>query len=274
MKGRAIAIGASGDGIEAIAHVLRQLPAGFKAPVFITQHVGRTSSGFLPMILGRATTLPVMHPREGQRIENGTVYVAPPDHHLLVRGDVMHLSRGPEENHCRPSVDVLFRSVALEYGAAAVGVVLTGYLSDGTVGLLAIKDLGGVTIVQDPDEAAVPSMSLSALAKVRIDHVCRLDQIAPLLIELVADAPGITRSSPTLAIEDRIAGADTRPADLERLLDGTLRDSRCTVCGRILHLLGEPRVVRHRCEAGHAFATVGQPSGERFGPDAPTAARS
>ena len=169
MKDRIIVIGASADGISAIAHVLGMLPATFAAPVLVVQHVGPRSFGYLPTILSRVTRLPVMHPHDGQSVQPGHVHVAPPDHHMLVRPGCVHLSRGPKEHHTRPAVDVLFRSAAAAYGPAAVGGVLTGYLTDGTVGLLAIKDAGGVTIIQDPAEAPAPSMPRSALDKVAID---------------------------------------------------------------------------------------------------------
>jgi two-component system chemotaxis response regulator CheB len=251
MKGRAIAIGASTDGIEAIAKLVSGLPDNFPAPVFVVQHVGRTSSGYLPTIIGRTAKLPVMHAREGQRIEAGKVYVAPPNQHVFVRGETLHLSSGPEENHCRPAVDVLFRSVAAEFGPAAVGVVLTGYLDDGTVGMLAIQDRGGVTIVQDPEEAAAPSMVSSVLARIHVDHVKRVGDIAPLLVELAADAPGESRDC-SLDLEERIAAGEATRTDLARVL-GECANQRCPMCGDALYAVDEPRIHRFRCTRGHAF---------------------
>jgi two-component system chemotaxis response regulator CheB len=260
MQGRVIAIGASADGIAAIATVLRSLPGDLAAPVFVVQHLGRTSLGFLPEILARASPLPVRHPAQGDLIVSGRVYVAPPDHHLVVDMGRTYLSRGPRENHARPAVDALFRSVALAYGSAAVGVVLTGYLSDGTVGLLAIKDRGGVAIVQDPLEAAARGMPTSALASAPIDHTLRLAGIGPKLVELVADAPAApVLATRMLELENRIAAGLATPAELTELLRAATPTTRwCSLCGKPLYRLPERRVARYRCASGHAFtdATV------------------
>lgn len=203
---RVIVIGASGDGIEAIATILRGLPASFAAPVLVAQHVGRTSAGHLPAILRRAGRLPAIHPHDGQAVVPGVVYVAPPDHHMLVSDGIIRLNRGPEVNHARPAVDVLFRSAAETYGAAVVGIVLTGHLNDGTAGLAAIKARGGIAIIQDPDEAGAPSMPRSALENVAIDHVCGIAEIAPLLVKLVADPPLARDADPPPAAAERVAG--------------------------------------------------------------------
>lgn len=112
-------IGASADGIAAIARLVSRLPRDLAAPVLVVQHVGRTSIGCLPEILAKASPLRAIHPYDGQPVEAGTIFVAPPDHHMLVCGGLLHLTWGPRENYCRPSVDVSFRSAALAYGAEA-----------------------------------------------------------------------------------------------------------------------------------------------------------
>lgn len=257
MRGRVIVIGASADGIQAIARVLSGLPADFAAPVFVVQHVGRRSLGYLPMILDRAGPLPAVHPHEGEPIRPGVVYVAPPDRHLLIRRGTVHLSDGPEENRFRPSVDALFRSAAVAYGAAVVGVVLTGYLYDGTVGLAAIKDRGGVAIVQDPAEAGVPSMPRNALANVRIDHVLGIDKIANVLVDLVADPPAADGPVRLLDAEDRIAGGEAAAqAAHELVVASTPIADRCPLCAGPLFVWPEPRFRRYRCAAGHAFTAA------------------
>ena len=205
MRNRVIVIGASADGIQAISRVLHDLPADFTAPVLIVQHIGRRVPRYLPEILARTTRLPVEHPYDGELIASGHVYVAPPDHHMLIRSGAIRLSHGPRENYARPAVDVLFRSAAIALGAQVVGVILTGYLHDGAAGLLAIKERGGVSIVQDPTDAAVPDMPRHALAMAPIDYVCKLSEIGPLLVELVAGASaprrGGTRGALPLAHE-------------------------------------------------------------------------
>jgi two-component system chemotaxis response regulator CheB len=149
------------------------------------------------------------------------------------------------------------RSAALVYGPAAVGVVLTGYLDDGTRGLLAIKDQGGVTIVQEPEEAAAPSMPSSALYHVDIDHCARLQQIAALIVELANDAPGApgTADRTLLELEDRIADGLLDPEDwrgLER--HGKPTAYNCPDCRSALYELRDSRLLHFRCRAGHAFS--------------------
>src|SRR5206468_2897234 len=112
------------------------------------------------------------------------IYVAPPDHHLLVEAGRVRVTRGPKENRFRPAVDPLFRSAALAYGPRVVGVILTGALDDGAAGAWAVKACGGVAVVQDPEEALFSSMPRSAMRLARVDHCLRLAEIPPLLARL------------------------------------------------------------------------------------------
>src|SRR5690242_8408897 len=136
-QGRIIVIGASTGGVAALSRVLADLPRDLGAPVLVVQHISPTSRSMLPEILRRAGPLPVVHPRDGAVLEPGTVYVAPPDRHMVVEPGRVRLALGPKENHTRPAVDALFRSAARAYGAWVVGVVLTGHLDNGTAGLAA-----------------------------------------------------------------------------------------------------------------------------------------
>src|SRR5689334_4079252 len=151
-----IAIGASAGGVEALIAVVRALPRDIPAALFVVLHIPAQSPSFLPEILQRAGSLPTLHPEDGTKIAYGNIYIAPPDHHILVEREHIRVVRGPKENRHRPALDPLFRSLALAYGSRSVGVVLTGALDDGTAGLLAIKQRGGIAIVQDPDEALYP----------------------------------------------------------------------------------------------------------------------
>ena len=157
---RIIVIGAAAGGGQALMQLTAALPADFPLPVLVVLHVGPHPS-LLPALLSRTCPLPVSHAVHGEAIESGHIYVAPPDHHLLVEDGRTVLTRGPKEHHTRPAVDPLFRSAALAYGRGAIGVVLTGQFDDGTSGLQAIKRAGGTTVVQDPDEAFVSSMPRS-----------------------------------------------------------------------------------------------------------------
>lgn len=147
-------------------------------------HIRPDSPSLLPGILGRVSRLPVDHPKTGERIKTGQIYVAPPDHHLLIEGRNVKLVHGPKENLHRPSIDTLFRSAARWCGPRVIGVVLTGARDDGTVGMSAIKQRGGITIVQDPHEATFPSMPTSVMQQIQVDYSLPLREIPPLLYKL------------------------------------------------------------------------------------------
>ncbi len=189
MTKRIFVIGSSLSGIDALSNLVAQLPANFPAPIFITQHVASHSPGLLPQILTRAGHLPASHPKNGELIEPGRIYVAPPDRHMLIRKGYVTLSHGPRENLARPAIDPLFRSAALAYGPAVAAAVLTGQLDDGTAGLLAVKDRGGTTIAQDPKEATARSMPESAIRYAKVDYCLTLREMGALFVDLAHDDP-------------------------------------------------------------------------------------
>jgi len=137
-----------------------------------------------PQIIDRYASLSVTQAFDGETIRKGHVYVAAPDHHLQLDGSRMRLVRGPRENFHRPSIDALFRTAAEFYGPRVAGVILSGYRDDGTAGLSAVKNAGGIAIVQDPKEATVPHMPQSALRNVKVDHCVGLAEMGLLLIRL------------------------------------------------------------------------------------------
>ena len=185
MAGRdIIVVGASAGGVEALSRLVADLPEDLPAAVFIVLHISPHSGTALPCILDRRTKLPVGHPYNGERIELGRVYVAVPDHHLIVGPGVVRVANGPKENGHRPSVDTLFRSAAASYGPRVVGVVLSGTRDDGTAGLRVIRARGGVAIVQHPAEALFPGMPLSAVAGDHPDWVVPVGEIGSHLSEL------------------------------------------------------------------------------------------
>ncbi|MEX3916299.1 chemotaxis protein CheB [Paraburkholderia sp. BR10872] len=258
MNGRIIVIGASYGGIEALSLLIGQLPPTFPAPVFIVQHLGAGSTGVLPRILARASSLPVAHPQHCELIQPGRIYVAPPDRHMLVHRGYVALCNGPRENRFRPAVDPLFRSAALAYGPAVVGVVLTGYLDDGTAGLMAIKDQHGTAVVQNPLEAIAPSMPNSALASVSVDHRCNLAEMGALLIMLANDDPAMVAAGS----RDELVGAEVSLAEGNLAPDVWSKFEtmampgglNCPDCQSALFMLRDRRVIRFRCRAGHAFS--------------------
>jgi two-component system chemotaxis response regulator CheB len=250
-----VVVGASAGGIEALRSLVGALPADFPASVFVVQHLSPDAPSLLAAILERAASLPVEGARDGERFRPAHVYVAPPDHHLLLdRGGVMRVTRGPKENRFRPAVDPLFRSAARAYGPRVVGCVLTGNLDDGTTGLLAVKRQGGTAVVQDPAEAVAPSMPLSAVRHVKVDYVLPLAEIGPLLVRLAA-APAEERSYPVgdeLDIEVKIALED-KAIEAGVLELGEPSNYACPDCHGVLLRLKAEGPVRFRCHTGHAY---------------------
>src|SRR3954471_5267653 len=181
-----VVIGTSAGGLEALRVLAAGLPASFPLPICVVMHLSAQSPGIVPDILTRSGPLPSVNATSGARLRPSTIYVAPPDRHLLLEPGRLRLTRGPHENRFRPAIDPLFRSAAQVYGPGAIGVILTGNLDDGTAGLSAIKQLGGVAIVQNPADAAYPSMPESALKHVKVDHVVPLAEIPRLLVALTA----------------------------------------------------------------------------------------
>ncbi|RDU99382.1 chemotaxis protein CheB [Trinickia dinghuensis] len=258
MKGRVIVIGASHGGVETLSRLIELLPADFPAPVFVTQHLGAGSLGTLAQALGRGSRLPVAHPEDTEIFQRGRIYVAPPDRHMLVQRGHIRLSNGPRENYFRPAIDPLFRSAAVAYGPAVVGVVLTGDLDDGTAGLMAVKDRGGIAMVQDPSEAIAPSMPRSAAARVCIDHCCKVAEMGDILVNLANDdwAPPESDAHDELAqFETRISEGTFDVSDwlqFEKL--SVPSGLTCPDCQSALFTLSDERMLRFRCRAGHAFS--------------------
>jgi two-component system, chemotaxis family, protein-glutamate methylesterase/glutaminase len=252
---RVVVVGASSGGIDALTQLAAALPAEFPAAVCVVLHTSPQSPGVLDGILDRAGPLPARAVRGGERPQPGHIYVAPPDRHLVLEPNRLRLTKGPRENRFRPAIDPLFRSAAQVYGPAAVGVVLTGNLDDGTAGLWAIKQLGGVAIVQDPADAAYPAMPQSAINHVKVDHVVPLQAVAPLLARVVSVSPnqGGAVVSDRINIEMKIAKEENAiEAGVEQL--GQPSSYACPECHGVLLQIEEEGRVRFRCHTGHAYS--------------------
>ena len=179
-----IVIGASAGGIQALQTIVGGFPPDFEATVFIVVHTA-ANDGNLATILGRKTSLRTVKAEDGMRVTEKTIFVAPPNHHLLIHDSRLSLSLGPKVNRHRPAIDPLFESAAEAFRHQVIGVVLTGYLDDGTAGLAAVKKRGGIAVVQDPDDAEAPNMPRNALAGVDVDYCLPAAEIAALLVGLV-----------------------------------------------------------------------------------------
>src|SRR5215207_2026811 len=173
-----VVVGASAGGVEALRAFVSALPRDLPAAVLVVLHLPRSSASALHKILSRSGPLPAGQAADGEAVRPGCVYVAPPDHHLLLRDGSVALTRGPQENGHRPAIDPLFRSAARHYGPRAVGVILSGTLDDGASGLAAIARRGGTAAVQDPAEALYPGMPVAALEQVPTAFVARAAELA------------------------------------------------------------------------------------------------
>ena len=250
-----IVIGASAGGVEALPKLIAGLPADLDATVFVTMHMSSRDFGFLADRFNFVGKLPATGAVDGQLIEKNRIYCAVADRHLMLQGNRVRLSSGPRESHARPSIDVLFRSAAFERSERVIGVVLTGMLDDGTAGLWAIKDRGGLAIVQSPEEAPYPSMPESALRHVQIDHVLKLAEIPAALASLVkAPIPErkIAMPDEKLRIENQIA-LDNNALELGVRNLGAASFYTCPDCHGSMVAVKDGSFTRYRCHTGHGF---------------------
>jgi two-component system chemotaxis response regulator CheB len=181
-----VAIAASAGGLKAINVILSSLSSKFPATIVVVQHLDPRHRSLMAEILARNTTLRVKQAEDGETMQPGTVYIAPPDRHLLVNSDsTLALSQSELVHFVRPSADLLFESVAASHKDRAIAVVLTGTGSDGSMGVQAIKKMGGTVICQDVDTAEFSGMPLAAMQSKCVDFSLPLDEIAAALVTLV-----------------------------------------------------------------------------------------
>jgi two-component system, chemotaxis family, protein-glutamate methylesterase/glutaminase len=252
-----IAMGTSAGGLEALDAIIGQLPTDIPASIFVVQHLApEGSGGALLERLGRHKAFRCKLASDGERFEGGRIYIAPPDHHLLVKKTQMLVTKGARENRHRPGIDPLFRSAAVNHGPHVIGVVLTGMLDDGTAGLMAIEKCGGVTVVQDPGEATYPGMVQSALANLRVDHCVRLAQMGPLLDKLTRERAGPRKPIPEDVKTEAII-AERVLSDLGAVNDlGDLVPYNCPNCSGVLWNMTDSDIQRFRCHTGHSFTAA------------------
>jgi len=253
-----IVVGVSSGGLKVLTSIARELPPDLAAAVCIVQHLPPSRDSLLPQILNDVSALPAAHPSDGDPIRTGHLYVAPPDYHMLLSKGRIRIVRGPQENRFRPSIDVLFRSAARTFGPRVVGVVLTGALDDGTVGLQAIAKRGGITAVQDPAEAEYPSMPRSALRFARPDYTLHLSEIPDFLVRMSKEPAPAEKDFPPLRemdIEARIAEQEMSGHHVMNTMSAIGSDTpyTCPTCGGNVWQIGSGDPVRFRCHTGHAF---------------------
>ncbi|HYE30098.1 MAG TPA: chemotaxis protein CheB [Methylomirabilota bacterium] len=258
-----IVIGTSAGGIEALTKLLGKIPKTIGAALFVVMHVAPRQKSYLPEILARNCELPVIHPKDGQGIEHGNVYIAPPDQHMLLEENRIVLIQGPKENRHRPAVDPLFRTAAKCHKEHVIGVVLTGALDDGTSGLQAIKQCGGLAVVQHPEEAFAPGMPLSAVRWVQTDYCLPLAKIRPLLLRLVKEKPEKKANGECSEVNYgiNVEGKTMTPEQMQAKA-GTPAPVACPECSGPLWQLKEGGTVNYRCLVGHAFSPESLLDGE------------
>lgn len=248
-----IVIGGSAGATAPLKDILSRLPPDLPAALFVVLHIPSRGTGILSTVAAAAGRLPVSQAEHGAKIENGRVYIAAPDRHLLIRDGEILLGRGPRENMVRPAIDPLFRSAALHYGPRVIGVVLSGLLSDGASGLNAIKRCGGMTLVQDPSDAIADEMPRRALETTIVDLCVGSSRIGDVLSDLAREAAG-TRlpAPPEIALEVDIAAGERIGSDkLSKIANPAALT--CPSCGGVLSKLKVDNPLRFRCQVGHAF---------------------
>jgi two-component system chemotaxis response regulator CheB len=243
-----VVIGASAGGVEAVKEIATNLSSNLDAAVFVVVHVSPSSSGLLPNILNRSSGLPAHQAVNGEKILPGHIYVAPPDHHMLLEPNSVQIVRGPRHNRHRPAIDLLFRTAANTFGNRVIGVVLTGFLDDGSSGLLAIKNAGGIAIVQNPKDAEVESMPRNALQQVEADFCVSLKEIAPLINQLVKS------EAQKMAPQD--GNPNGKPNGKSNAKKWTNTSFTCPECHGNIWEVDENGELRFECRVGHAYSPM------------------
>lgn len=255
---KVLVIGTSAGGLSALQKLISQLPKDFPLPVLVVRHISPDATGNILLDeLNKLGILKCQHAKSGSSLRPGHLYLAPSDHHLLIGGDLkMQVTKGAHENRSRPAIDPLFRSAAVAFGTGVIGILLTGYLDDGTAGMKAIKRCGGTSIVQDPDEAEYPDMPRNALNNVEIDHCLPIAEMGALLERITPQKLRKPKPVPKdVLIEAKIA--DRVLSDLSAVNKlGHQVPFNCPGCGGVLWKVEDDGDLRFRCHTGHAYTAA------------------
>lgn len=250
-----VAIGTSAGGVEALLFLAKNFPKALPASVFVTIHLSSHFNSSLDELLTRAGKLPATFAKDGEPIRKGRIYLAPAGFHMLIEGDTIALGNGPRENNVCPAIDPMLRSLAACCGPRSVGVILTGTMGDGASGLWALGRYGGVTVVQEPKDAAFPEMPLTALKRARPDRVVPLADMPKLLESLVQRPAGEPVPEPVpKSLRYEVEIAKHGHSDMSHM-DAMGRRSRlsCPDCGGVMWEIDDGDGVRFRCHIGHAY---------------------
>jgi two-component system chemotaxis response regulator CheB len=255
-----IVVGASAGGVETLISFVKTLPKELDVSIFVVIHLSPFSTSNLPQILSRAGALKAVEAKDGDKIQKGMIYIAKPDHHMLLeKGDKIAVSKGPKENRFRPSVDALFRSAALIYGPRVTGIVMSGLLDDGTSGMWNIKRSGGLAVVQDPNEALFPSMPENVMQYVDVDYILPVVEIGELLGRLTTEKatkrPDMTKEEMDLLKMEVVIASRGNAFEIGILEKGKLTTFACPECKGALVSITEGEMIRFRCHTGHAYTS-------------------
>src|SRR5215203_349389 len=251
-----VVVGASAGGVESLSEFVAALEADLPATILVVLHVPASGASALPRILERAGTLPVDVAVTNQELQQGRIVFAPPDRHLVVEDNHLLTSRGPRENGHRPAIDVLFRSAARACGPRVIAVVLSGSLDDGTAGAIAVKERGGLVLVQDPADAAYPSMPESTIKHVEVTEIATAAELSAIVGRLCR-----TPATPNeeIAVPDLVM-AEVEMAGLGDLSTAEHEPARqpaglgCPECHGALFKIENGGLLRFRCRLGHAWS--------------------
>lgn len=255
---KVIVIGTSAGGYSALVKLMSQLQEEFPVPVLVVQHISADASGnVLLNALNKHSKLNCKHAKNGTRLTPGYLYLAPSDHHLMIaeNGKII-VTKGAQENRSRPAIDSLFRSAAVAFGNNVIGMLLTGYLDDGTAGLKAIKRCGGICIVQDPSDADYPDMPANALEQVKVDYCLPLSEMGEVLYKLISRKPKKRKPIPKdILIEAEIAMRILSDLPSVNAL-GKQVPFNCPGCGGVLWSVDNDSALRYRCHTGHSYTSA------------------
>jgi two-component system, chemotaxis family, protein-glutamate methylesterase/glutaminase len=260
MSGRGrdiIVIGASAGGSEALTRLIALLPPALPAAIFIVQHMPAEGLGdVLVHRLQEANSFDCTLAKDRERFRRGHLYIAPPDFHLLLKVRHLLVAKGARENRYRPAIDPLFRSAAVAHGPRVIGVILSGQLDDGTIGMRAIKNCGGLTVVQDPKDAEYPEMPQSVLNNMKVAHCAPIAEMGRLLDILTHKTRG-KRIQVPFAIRTEALIAERVLSDVTQVNAlGRQVPYNCPNCGGVLWDVDNSGGLQYRCHTGHSFTTA------------------
>jgi two-component system chemotaxis response regulator CheB len=253
-----IVIGTSAGGLSALKKLLSQLQDNFPLPVLVVQHIAADATGSVMLdVLHKNTKLKCLHAKTGEPLLPGHIYLAPSDHHLMIDEELkIKVTKGAHENRSRPAINPLFRSAAVAYGSGVIGILLTGYLDDGTAGLKVIKRCGGICVVQNPEDAEYPDMPNNAINEVQVDYIVPITEMGGLIYQLISrkilKSPAIPKD---ILIEATIATRVSSDLDSVNAL-GDQVPFNCPGCGGVLWKIDHDSNLRYRCHTGHAYTAA------------------